>query len=85
MARAQFHGGNAGFGDVQGGFMSGSMLCFVLKMLLSLGGGFKDVLFSSLLWGFMIQFDYSNIFQRGLKLNHQLEKTNSLLYKNDGF
>ena len=27
------------------------ILCFVLKMLLSLGGGFKDVLFSSLHWG----------------------------------
>ena len=47
------------------------ILCFVLKMLLSLGGGFKDVLFSSLLWGFMIQFDYI-IFFKWVGWNHQL-------------
>ena len=45
------------------------ILCFVLKTLLSLGGGFKDLLFLSLLRE-MIQFD-EHIFQGGW-FNHQL-------------
>ncbi len=39
---------------------------------LGLGGGFKDFIFFNPIWGFMIQFDESNIFQMGGWFNHQL-------------